>query len=544
MKVFLVEDEVIVREGIRKNINWTQYGLSFVGEASDGEIAYPMIQDLKPDIIITDIKMPFMDGLELSRLIKTEMPWIKIIILSGHDDFEYARKAISIGVTEYLLKPLDSAKIIETVLKVKGIIEQEQEQKKYLELFRQEMQEFEQLERKRFFGELVGKKLTLTELLERGNKLGLELAAQYYNIILFLLSHEENNPESYAGEVIEKEQLLVSLLEVDEHIILFQRDLEGYAILVKGSSVETVNQKIDWCLSQLSLIMEDCPQIQYQAAVGVPVQRLTKLHESFSEASRVYSYRYFMKANKILYAEQTQGLPMVQDIDLNLQSLDTSNIDKKVIQQFLKQGSAEDIPVFVRDFFESLGNSLNSLLFRQYITLDVCFTVIAFIEELGYEKKELTEEWDNLQKISSILISLDDTRSYIANLVSKALELRDLSATRKYGLLLQNAKEYINEAYSSSGICLNEVAAKVNISPSYFSSIFSQETGSTFIEYLTAVRMEKARELLRCSSMKTSEIGYAVGYRDAHYFSYIFKKMNGCTPKEYRTGKSEQAGTV
>ena len=112
IKVFLVEDEIIIREGIRYNIDWEKEGLEFVGEASDGELAYPLIQKTKPDILITDIKMPFMDGLELSRLVKQEMPEVKIIILSGYDEFEYAREGIDIGITDYLLKPVSERKSV------------------------------------------------------------------------------------------------------------------------------------------------------------------------------------------------------------------------------------------------------------------------------------------------------------------------------------------------------------------------------------------------------------------------------------------------
>ena len=157
IKVFLVEDEIIIREGIRYNIDWEKEGLEFVGEASDGELAYPLIQKTKPDILITDIKMPFMDGLELSRLVKQEMPEVKIIILSGYDEFEYAREGIDIGITDYLLKPVSGARLLEAVKKVGQMVEKEQEFRK---AFEQERQGSVQLARQKFFRKLVlGKKI-------------------------------------------------------------------------------------------------------------------------------------------------------------------------------------------------------------------------------------------------------------------------------------------------------------------------------------------------------------------------------------------------
>ena len=130
--------------------------------------------------------------------------------------------------------------------------------------------------------------------------------------------------------------------------------------------------------------------------------------------------------------------------------------------------------------------------------------------------------------------SLDDIRQYISDLLENAIELRNTVSGRRYSDIIMTAKRRIEEDYMSEDISLNTVAMDVGMSPSYFSSIFSKEMGKTFIEYLTEIRMEKAKEYLTCSSMKSSEIGYEVGYKDPHYFSYIFKKTQGCTPKEYR----------
>ena len=132
IKVFLVEDEIAIRSGIKNSIHWEEEGYEFTGEASDGELAYPMILKERPDILITDIKMPFMDGLELSRLVRRELPDIKILILSGYDEFEYAKEAIKVGVTEYLLKPISSAKLLQVLGEVRDIVLQESEEKELL----------------------------------------------------------------------------------------------------------------------------------------------------------------------------------------------------------------------------------------------------------------------------------------------------------------------------------------------------------------------------------------------------------------------------
>lgn len=188
IKVFLVEDEIIMREGIKRNIDWEKEGFSFVGEASDGELAYPMIQKTRPDILITDIKMPFMDGLELSRLVKQEIPDVKIIILSGYDDFELAQEGINIGITDYLLKPITGIKLLEAVKRVAQIVLEEKEIQK---TFEQERMENLQLAKQRFFRSIVLGKSQASALLKEGREIGMDLVANRYNILLFQIFADE-----------------------------------------------------------------------------------------------------------------------------------------------------------------------------------------------------------------------------------------------------------------------------------------------------------------------------------------------------------------
>ena len=155
LKTFLVEDEVIVRETIKRMIPWEQYGFELAGEAADGEMALPLILKCRPDLLITDIKMPFMDGLTLCKLVKKELPDIKIVILSGYDDFNYAKQAISIGVEDYLLKPITKNAFIERLVEIHNRYEHEKTQKEYYEKFRLEMQEYERNASRDFFESLV-----------------------------------------------------------------------------------------------------------------------------------------------------------------------------------------------------------------------------------------------------------------------------------------------------------------------------------------------------------------------------------------------------
>ena len=368
VKVFLVEDEAIIRRGIKKNVEWEKNGFEFVGEAGDGEYAYPQILKTEPDILITDIKMPFMDGLELSHLVKKILPNTKIIILSGYNEFEYAKEAITIGISEYLLKPVTAASLTAVLRKVKEEIREEKEK---------------------------------SRLLER-----------------YFVSYEKYN------EFLDK--------------------------------------------------------------------------------------------------------------------TDYTGVDRKLIQDFLKLGSAGEEGMFIDEYLAAVGaNNYRSLLLRQYMTIDIFCCVQEFLKGLSVCADEIPPELGDIKYIPKIVGSEEQTVSYLKELFAFAISERDRVSGNRYGSLIDTAKQYLAEHFESNDVSLNTVAAQVGVSSSYFSSIFKQETGQSFVEYLTKLRIDKACELLRCTTLRTSEIGERVGYNDPHYFSATFKKVTGVSPKDYKNGGQE-----
>ena len=326
VKIFLVEDEKFVREGIKNEIDWKSYGFDFVGEAADGELALPLIEMSRPDILITDIKMPFMDGLELGRIVKEKFPETVIIFLSGYDDFDYAQKAIHIGASEYLLKPISKEKLLSVLKKIKTVI-----------------------------------------------------------------------------------------------------------ISKSNNTVENIK---------------------------------------------------------------------IEDIEIDIKKFDTSGFNKGKLKEFVISGNSLDIESFVDVYMNTLGSQLKSLIFRQYIIMD------AFIE--------LNNIFDN-------------------NVTEK-----EIFAGKNYSFLLNKAKDFVEKNYMNCDISLNNVAEYIGLSPTYFSTIFKQELGINFIDYLTKTRINEAKILLRSTDKRISDIAMEVGYRDQHYFSSSFKKYQGDTPKAYRENKNEK----
>lgn len=532
IKIFLVEDEIVIRNGIKNSIDWEKEGYEFTGEASDGELAYPMIMKEKPDILITDIRMPFMDGLELSKIVKKELPEIKILILSGYNEFDYAKEAIRIGITDYLLKPISSAKLLEALHNVTEVILREREEKELLEHYMREMQENTEHEKYQFFTQLLSGRMSMGEAIESGKKYGLDLSARCYHMILFKLLNSAKNDEQ-SEQMVAAFEAVEHYEELSEYVFGFQRGVDGWAFLVTGESEENIRETIQSFCGGLRIVMEQYPEIEYFGGTGITVPRLRELRESFREAERVFVSRFVNEPNQILSPEDVRE--MHDEGTIKLCGLGSMEQGRRLIEKFLGNGTQEETESFVTAYFEEISrDSLRSNLMRQYVIMDIYVTALAFCEKQNLPAEILDEEGSQLKTALQTFLSLEQIKGYVKDLLEQIIVLRDTASGRRYSDIIETAKSYIAENYMSENVSLNTVSASVGMSPSYFSSIFSKEVGQTFVEYLTEVRMEKAKQLLMCSSLKTSEIGYEIGYKDPHYFSYIFKKTQNCTPKDYR----------
>lgn len=535
IKVFLVEDEMVIRRGIKNSIDWEKEGYIFCGEASDGELAYPMIIKEKPDILITDIRMPFMDGLELCKLVKKELPNIKILILSGYDEFDYAKEAIRLGVTEYLLKPISSGKLLEALNGVSESIRREKEDKDLVRKYMEEMRENTEHEKQKFFEQMIAGNLSMADALETGKKYEMNLSAGMYNLLLFRFTLGEENRKS--GELLgEAEYAIEKLTERLEYVFEFQRGVEGWAFLLMADNEEQMSERVKELSKDLEEIMKNYSTIAYFGGIGQPVARLRELEESFREAERALAARFTMELNRIISVEDIRMAQNVDTLDdIEITSFGEIEKTRTMLEKFLNNGAEDEIDEFVDVYINELPEeNLKSVLMRQYIIMDAYIVMMSFCEKIEGIEGEMQAQSEELKNSMKTIQTLEEIKNYIRMLLKKIIGVRDTISGRRYSDIIEIAKDQIRKTYMSDEISLNTIAAEVGMSPSYFSSIFSKEMGKTFVEYLTEIRMDRAKELLMCSSMKTSEIGYEVGYKDPHYFSYIFKKTQNCTPKEFR----------
>ena len=546
LKTFLVEDEVVIREMIKKMIPWEQYGFELAGEAADGEMALPLILKCKPDLLITDIKMPFMDGLTLCRLVKKELPDIRIVILSGYDDFNYAKQAISIGVEDYLLKPITKNAFIERLEEIHNRYEHEKTQREYYEKFRLEMQEYEKNASRDFFETLVRADSDLAELYRRADKLNLDIVAEAYNILIFTPDTSEGNYNSYDGcsdweaEVQDK----INNYFLNHPVaILFRHQVFSYAILVKGQK-DTIEKNTEECVKAIQDIMDRTEgRTDWFIAVGKSADRLSMLGHSYRTAVRANSFRYLYDGHILDYqsleTRKENPSDSYRENSVQLRNVNINALNPAILQKFLGSGLAEEVEDFIRDYFNAIGQEpMGSLVFRNYVVLNVRFSVLSFLKKLGCDDSEISgQETDNI--VEETGKSIETAVAYCGKMLKKAIVLRDENAGNQNRSVLKLAVDFIDHNYMDEEISLNKATHVANVSANHFSALFSQNMGQTFTEYLTGLRMSKAKELLRCTAMRSNEIAGEVGYKDAHYFSYLFKKTQGMTPSEYRKTRGE-----
>ena len=546
LKIFLAEDEVIVRETIKRMIPWENLGFELVGEAADGEMALPLLIRQQPDLLITDIKMPFMDGLTLARLAKKEVPGLKVVILSGYDDFNYAKQAINIGVEDYLLKPITKNALIERLTEIRSRYEDEKTQREYYEKFHREMQAYEKNSSRDFFEALVSGSLDMMEVHKRAEKLGLDIVAESYNILIFTMNCNEDfsgQREGYSSWEAESLEMLERFFTGHPSAMLFRSNVFSYGVLIKGEK-NSIRENTRICVEEIRKIFDRKEDNkEWFVAVGESVERLSQIQKSYHSASRAFSQRYLYDG-KVLYYDEMLAMEkkdVTNDDSEYLQKVDVNALNPTLLQKFLSNGLLEETENFVQDYFYAIGQEpMESVVFRSYVILNVRFSVLSFLKELGCDTKTLEPE-DTEKILAESGRNMESTIAYAEKLVSQAIQLRDRNSGNKNRSILKTAVDFIDQHYMEEDMSLNKAANAANVSANHFSALFSQNMGQTFIEYLTALRMDKAKEYLRCTGMRSSEIAGEVGYKDAHYFSYLFKKTQGMTPSDYRKAREEKA---
>ncbi len=512
VSVFLVDDEIVVREGIRNSFPWDEGEFSLAGEAPDGEIALSMLQEIKPDILITDIKMPFMDGLALCRAVARTMPWTHIVILSGYDDFAYAKEAISLGVKEYLLKPVSAMDLLAVLRRIKRTIEEERAQQADVEALRRQIATSSRYLQEKLLSDLLDGAPD-GDALAQARKLKMNLLARWYAVMLI-------DPAS-EGALLRVRGAAQRLAEGSGGAAHVCERMGRLALLVLGDTAADLEERA-YAFAQAVKHEAEQGGDGVRVAIGASVEALTDLPHS-SEAALAVLRSMEGQPRRILG---------ISDVDLETPR-DLMRLNVVPLYEKLEYASARDVDGILEAYFASLGGmAVQSALMANYVLVDATLAATRIVKQSGGDPAKVLPE--NVDGAMLTQRTHDDVLRAAKDMLTRALVYRDRNAQSRYSAIIRKACAYIEENYKTPEITLHDVAGHVALSNNHFCTVFSQEMGVTFIEYLTRLRMEKAKGYLKSTDLRSADIAGQVGYNDPNYFRYLFKKHMGMNPRDYR----------
>lgn len=530
-KVLLVDDEALIREAISENIQWEEMGFDFMGACENGRQAMEAIEKEQPDLLLTDINMPFVDGMELTKYVYENYPDTKVIIISGFDEFEYAKNAVKYQVLEYILKPITPMEFSGTLLRVKKLFDEKKESQQSMKKIRSAYVSNLPTLQGRYLHHLLNGTADYSKLTEKQAELRLSLIAACYNTAL--VEGDSLKPFTCQYENVKDELALFAIYNITAEIvteegcgIAFQSMEEKTVIIFMGEDKENLKNQMKMTIPKIQKAIEEFLKIQVTVAVGSTVSMLEELPESFAKTKGALEYKFMLGGNQIIEAEE------YEELRNSGRHIDVFDWASKIAAS-IRTNKEEEIRCKTKEFAENIKllllNKSRSIVYVQNLVLSVInlLDISGEMEEEIYEKERFfVAEIYSCENLGAITRLMTETFLFINDVLS---ESRDHYGKRQAILALR----YIEENYADSTVTLNSVCTALAMSTSYFSSIFKNHTGETFIEALTKKRIEKAKRLLEQGSKKTYEIAEAVGYSDAHYFSLTFKKITGKTPREY-----------
>lgn len=541
-RILLADDEAEIRNGILRKLNWNALGFEIVAAAENGMEALEMLEQTIPDVIMTDIKMPFMDGLEFIEKAVEILPAVKIIVFSGFDDFEYAQKAIQLSVEEYMLKPISAKQLEETLSKLKSKMDGELEEKRNMDILRKNYEESFPVMREQFLVSVMEGYITRDQVDTKACQYQVALDTKFRTVILVTaddapIVEEEKKRNAFAG----KEELIpISLKQTADTILGRFHPIDSF--LYSNYIVVIVN--LEW-ETQISMLMNEVNEVckegkkivglDIAAGIGGLYENLVDIRYSYAEAQNALEY-------SVLFCKEGEHTAYIKDVEPEDVSakLQFTEAEERILINAMKTGEQEKIKEQIQLFFGELERA--RLPFHQYqIHILGIFTVI--LKLANTYQLDLNEIFgEDLNYVSTILglHSLNQIEKWLMNNCLKISELIQKGRMDSGKMMVNKAKHFVEENYTDDTLSVETLCEELHVSPAYFSTIFKKEAQTSFVSYLTNIRLEQAVHLLDTTTDKTYIIASKVGYMEPNYFSYVFKKKYGISPSKYRNSLIER----
>ena len=533
-KIMLVDDEEEVRKSIIKKIDWTAAGFEVVGDAENGEEALEKLELLEPDVVVTDIRMPYMDGLTLTEKIHQRYPSIKVVIFSGYDDFEYAQRAIKLNVTEYILKPVNVEEMTAILKKIRKNLDEEIEMRRDVDLLRERYVASLPVMREHFLNSLVGGGIPAETAEEKLKEYELDiLGAEKWVVAVIHAEPEEEQGAGTSSLHQERELIPISVKQMMEEklkpycrFVIFNSSRE----MVLIAAIDESNTQTG-LIEQLNDICKECRkvlEVSVTMGVGSSCSFLGNMGRSYQSAVDALGYKAIVGDGGVIY---------INDVEpVNRGKLQFDQQEESDLVAAIKFGPREKIEAAVKKIAGRMDAKVHIRQYQAYV-LSVASTVTQLVQQYDLN---LSEILGTDQDYFEILGKMDRQEDFYQWLLGVSCRIGDALGQERDNTaknMIRTAKQYIEENYSDPELSVEKLCRYLHMSPAYFSTMFKKETGQTYIAYLTEVRLNRAVELLNKTDDKTYIIAAKVGYQEQNYFSYVFKKRFGVSPTKYRGAK-------
>jgi two-component system response regulator YesN len=532
-KAMIVDDEAEVREGIVEKLDWETLGFDVVAQAENGLEAIEKAECNEVDLLLTDIKMPFMDGLSMISEFRTLHPSAKIVILSGFDDAEYARQAIKLGVTEYVLKPVNAEELSGVLARMKEQLDRDYHEKFDIAMLRAQYEKALPAMRERFLGELLLRRMSAREIEEAVSSYGLEIGAAPGKLVMvFDISLRGPLEQAIEGELIP-----ISIQQIIEETLggrcgfTLCPGLSQIVAITAWEGADPVSRAVllgnDICVRCKRIL-----DIRVTCGVSKLYSALGETPAAYAEARAALEYRGESGLGRAIYigdAETDGEQPYITDEQ-----------NEQLLLSAVRAGAPGQVETVVDGLVRRMDGLGDGAWQRQAYLVSVCNSLNRIVLQYG-----LSSETELTERIAARLALPADEAQIRAWLTDVCTAMCGYVTRRRESmpkLLAEKAARYIEERYAESSLSAEAVCAHLHVSRSYFFEVFKRETGRSFVQYLTDVRMEHAVALLHDPGMKTIAVAYAVGYEEPNYFSHVFKRRFGVTPARYRRQETGTEG--
>lgn len=515
--VLVVDDELEQRRAVIDRVQWEKAGFTVVGDAENGIEALDLLEQLKPDLILTDIKMPLMTGLELAEQVRALRPVTKFVILSGYDTFEYAREALKYNVVRYLLKPISAAEMTEELGKVKAQMDAEFAQ---LKAGLSEENTKMRLEKTELLlplllgnGEDMPKE---AELLQRASALDLlPQAKAYFVVVVTKFKRRDGTSATSPGHIDFVNHILRKYASAESFFV------NGRIVTLIIGTEEDLDRKMQLPVTELTQSAEKRLEETCTVGISQTVDKLSLCDLACAQAINARRYT----------ADGAGNIRYIEDQERR-SSAEFENIEKAVYQleQLLKFGNGEEIRQFLEALFQENGADSGD-----YLLLQIMATVQRSMQVLSGQEDffELSQGVPLFGNRLSFRFA-DEYKREVTELCISARDRIAHSQRKESEAICDRALQLIREEYKREDLSLTGAAEKLGVSPNYLSALLKKKRDKNFVSLVTEERMKEASNLLLCTTMKIFEISEKCGYSDQHYFSYCFKKYYGESPNKYR----------